>query len=338
MQSLSAVVLAAGKGTRMKSENPKALFPVAGKSILQHIIDTLIDTGVKKIYIVVGYGSDQVQVAVTGPITWVEQREQLGTGHALLQAAPYLSGFSGSLLVVAGDAPLLTSATLSAFIQEHQRGKNAATVLSARVPDPTGYGRIVRDEKGWVTAITEEKDASPKEKGITEINSGAFCYNWGKVSPLLAALTPNNTQGEYYLTDLISLLARQGEKTGAFVARDHNEVAGINDRVQLAWAEGIMRFRINQTLMRSGVSMQDPGAVWIDVDVEIGPDTVIMPNTHIYGDTKIGPKCTIGPDAMITCCQLGRLLSTGVCRSACFAISPRLSSTNFTGASTRVAR
>lgn len=305
MQALSAVILAAGKGTRMKSEKPKVLFPVAGRPMLQHIVDTLLNIGVENIYIVVGYGSDQVQGAIAGPITWVQQREQLGTGHALIQAAPHLRGFTGSLLVVAGDVPLLTSATLCALSQEHHGGGNAATVLSARVPDPTGYGRIVRDDKGWVKAITEEKDASPQEKIINEINSGAFCYNWARVEPLLTALTPNNAQGEYYLTDIISLLVRKGEKTGACVALDYQEVAGINDRVQLAWAEGIMRSRINQALMRSGVSMQDPSTVWIDADVEIGQDTVIMPNTHIYGETTIGSKCTIGPDAMITSCQLG---------------------------------
>lgn len=303
MNSLSAVVLAAGKGTRMKSKTPKVLFSVAGKSILQHIVDTLIDAGVKDIYIVVGYGSDQVQETVTGPITWVMQREQLGTGHALIQAAPHLQDHSGSLLVVLGDTPLLTSRTISDLVELHQTEKHAATVLTARVPDPTGYGRIVR-EGGQVKAIVEEKDASPEEKVITEINSGAFCYDWARVGPLLAKLTPNNTQGEYYLTDIISILVQEGDRTGAFVAGDYREVAGINDRVQLAWAEGIMRTRINQALMRSGVSMQDPGSVWIDAQVEIGPDTLIMPNTHIYGATKIGPNCTIGPDAMLTSCQL----------------------------------
>lgn len=303
MRSISAVVLAAGKGTRMKSQTPKVLFPVAGKAILQHIVDTLTDAGVKNIYIVVGYGSDQVQAAISGPITWVLQREQLGTGHALIQAAPHLQDYSGSLLVVTGDTPLLTSETISNLISLHQRENNAATVLTARVPNPTGYGRIVRDG-GQVKAIIEEKDASPEERAITEINSGVFCYNWARVEPLLAKLTPNNTQGEYYLTDIISLLVQEGDRIGAVVARDHQEVAGINDRVQLAWAEGIMRARINQALMRSGVTMQDPASVWIDAEIEIGQDTIILPNTHICGATKIGSKCTIGPNVMLRSCRL----------------------------------
>jgi bifunctional UDP-N-acetylglucosamine pyrophosphorylase/glucosamine-1-phosphate N-acetyltransferase len=302
MKALRAVVLAAGKGTRMKSQTPKVLFPLAGKSILQHVVDTLTDSGVEDIYIVVGYGSDMVQEAVTGPITWVLQREQLGTGHALLQAAPHLRG-TDTLLVVTGDTPLLTSQTISDLISLHQRENHAATVLTARVPDPGGYGRILR-AGDQVKAIIEDKDASPEERAIAEINSGVFCYNWARVEPLLARLTPNNRQGEYYLTDIMSMLFQEGRKTGAFVARDYQEVAGINNRVQLAWAEGIMRARINEALMLSGVSMQDPGSVWIDAGVEIGQDTVILPNTHIYGATKIGSNCTIGPDAMLRSCQL----------------------------------
>lgn len=305
MKSLAAVVLAAGKGTRMKSEIPKVLFPVAGKPMLQYVIDALTDTGVKDIYIVVGHGSDQVRQTISGPITWVEQKVQLGTGHALAQAAPHLQSYQGNLLVVLGDTPLLTNRTLSAFIEEHLRNKNAATVLSARVSEPTGYGRIIRGDDGWVQAITEEEDANQKERAIDEINSGVFCFNWAEVGPFLARLTTNNTQGEYYLTDIFSLLVLHGEKTGAFVASDYEEVSGVNDRIQLAKAERSMRSRINQDLMRSGVSMQDPSTVWIDAGVKIGRDTMILPNTHIYGETRIGCTCTIGPDAMLKSCQLG---------------------------------
>lgn len=305
MGKITSVVLAAGKGTRMKSETPKVLFPVAGKPMLQHIINVLVAAGIEDIYAVIGYGAEKVQAAISGPITWVQQKEQLGTGHALAQAAENLRGYRGDVLVLAGDTPLLTAATLKDLIAEHTRDKNAATVLSARVPQPAGYGRIVRGSNGSVIAIAEEKDADSKQKQINEINSGAFCFNWSKVESLLDHLSTNNAQGEYYLTDIFSLLVLKGEKTGAFTATDHREILGSNDRVQLAWAEKIMRLRICHDHMRQGVSILDPETTWIDADVEIGAETIIYPNTFIRGATKIGDNCVIGPSATIDCCQLG---------------------------------
>ncbi|MDD4657923.1 MAG: bifunctional UDP-N-acetylglucosamine diphosphorylase/glucosamine-1-phosphate N-acetyltransferase GlmU [Eubacteriales bacterium] len=305
MGKIASVVLAAGKGTRMKSEIPKVLFPVAGKPMLQHIINVLVEAGIEDIYAVIGYGAEKVQAAISGPITWVEQKEQLGTGHALAQAAKNLRGYDGDVLVLAGDTPLLTAATLRDLIAEHARDKNAATVLSARVPQPAGYGRIVRGSNGSVIAIAEEKDADPSQKQINEINSGAYCFNWSKVEALLDRLSTNNAQGEYYLTDIFSLLVLNGEKTGAFAAADHREILGPNDRVQLAWAEKIMRLRICRRLMGQGVSILDPDTTWIDADVEVGVDTFIYPNTFIRGATKIGGNCEIGPNATIDSCQLG---------------------------------
>lgn len=305
MGKIASVVLAAGKGTRMKSEMPKVLFPVAGKPMLQHIINVLVEAGIEDIYAVIGYGAEKVQAAISGPITWVEQKEQLGTGHALAQAAKNLRGYDGDVLVLAGDTPLLTAATLRDLIAEHARDKNAATVLSARVPQPAGYGRIVRGSNGSVIAIAEEKDADPSQKQINEINSGAYCFNWSKVEALLDRLSTNNAQGEYYLTDIFSLLVLNGEKTGAFAAADHREILGPNDRVQLAWAEKIMRLRICRRLMGQGVSILDPDTTWIDADVEVGVDTFIYPNTFIRGATKIGGNCEIGPNATIDSCQLG---------------------------------
>jgi len=304
MKSLTAVILAAGKGTRMKSDIPKVLFPVAGKPMLQHVIDTLGKLGVSDIFVVVGYGAEQVRAAITGPVTWVEQRRQLGTGHALAQAAPELDGV-GDLLVLFGDTPLLTAETLQGLIREHQGRGNAATVLTARVPEPSGYGRIIRGSDGCVRAIVEEKDANPEQKAITEINSGTMCFAWPKVKPVLARLNTDNVQGEYYLTDIFALLVAEGERTGAYLTGDCDEVAGVNDRIQLAWAEKVMRSRINRVHMRQGVTIVDPSTVWIDADVEIGRDTVIMPNTHILGASKIGGRCRIGPNAFLDSCVLG---------------------------------
>lgn len=306
MKKLAAVILAAGKGTRMKSETPKALFPIAGKPMLQHVVDTLGKLDVAETYIVVGHGSSQVRGTIKGLVNWVEQREQLGTGHALAQAFPLLHNFPGEVLILFGDTPLLTSSTLEGLVCEHRRNRNAATVLSAHIPEPLGYGRIIKGDNGCVQAIVEERDADSQQKKINEINSGTFCLDWAKAGPLLERLNTDNAQGEYYLTDIISLLARQGDRTGVYVAEDHREVAGVNDRVQLASAEKILRSRINQELMRGGVSIVDPDRTWIDSDVEIKQDTLIMPNTFILGDTRVGSNCTIGPDVTLDSCQLGR--------------------------------
>lgn len=305
LDRIAAVVLAAGKGTRMKSELPKVLFPVAGKPMLQHIVDTLNDVGITEMYVVVGHGSDKVVETIKGPSAWVEQQEQLGTGHALAQAAVHLHCYPGHVLVLPGDAPLLTASTLRGLLEEHMKSKNASTVLSAQFPEPTGYGRIIRGDNGSVTAIVEEKDADSRQRAIQEINSGTFCFHWPTVGPLLRRLSVNNAQGEYYLTEIVSLLVLQGEKTGAYVTQDAGEVAGVNDRVQLAWVEKALRTRINHRLMRSGVTIVDPDSAWIDTGVKIGADSVVLPNTHIYGETQIGNACIIGPDTTLKSCQLG---------------------------------
>lgn len=305
MGKIAAVVLAAGKGTRMKSETPKVLFPVAGKPMLQHIIDVLDQVRIEDIYAVIGYGADQVRAAISGPIRWVEQIEQLGTGHALAQAAKKLRGYRGDVLVLAGDTPLLTADSLRHLIAEHQEDKNAATVLSARVPQPTGYGRIVRGSNGSIISITEERDADASQKKINEINSGAYCFNWNKVEALLDRLSTNNAQGEYYLTDIFALLVLNGEKTGAYAVADHREILGPNDRIQLAWAEKIMRLRISHRLMQQGISIVDPETTWIDADVQVGAETIIYPNTFLKGGTVIGGSCIIGPNANINSSRLG---------------------------------
>ncbi len=309
MGKVAAVVLAAGKGTRMKSEKAKVLFPLAGRPMLQHIVDILIEIGVDDIYTVVGYEAGTVQASIAGPITWVEQREQLGTGHALAQAAAYLGDFPGVVLVLAGDMPLITEATLKELLTRHAQEGNAATVLSARVPDPTGYGRVVRSADGRLKAIVEEKDADDRQRQVDEINSAIYCFDWGRAGALMSRLGRDNAQGEYYLTEIISLLAGDKDKLGIHVAADHREVMGINDRVQLAQAEKILRRRICHKLMREGVSVLDPDSTWIDADVRIARDTTILPNTQIKGQTTIGGNSVIGPSVTIQASALGE----GVC-------------------------
>lgn len=305
MSKLAAVVLAAGKGTRMKSETPKVLFPVRGKPMLQHIIDTLCQAGVDDIFVVIGHGSELVQSTIQGEITWVEQREQLGTGHAVVQASSHLEGYAGDVLVLTGDTPLLTTATLLDLVAAHRNEANAATILTTHFPDPTGYGRIVRSETGEVLSIVEDKDANSEQKQIAEINSGTYCFQWPVVGPLFNKLSSKNAQGEYYLTDIIELLGQQSSRKGAFSIQDHREVAGVNDRVQLAWVDSIMRARINEAHMKAGVSIINSEATYIDLDVQIGQDSVILPNTSLHAGTIIGGGCTIGPDVTVRSSSIG---------------------------------
>lgn len=304
MGKFAAVVLAAGRSTRMKSQTPKVLFPVAGKPMLQHIVNVLAEAGTDGIRVVVGYKAETVQANIAGPISWVIQKQQLGTGHALAQAGNSLQGHGGSVLVLAGDTPLLTAATLRALVAYHQQNKNAATLLSALVPRPAGYGRIVR-ANAKVIAIVEEKDANEEQKSINEINSGTYCFDWSIVQSYLARLKNNNAQGEYYLTDIFALLVANGEKIGAFAAPDPEETLGLNDRVALALAEKIMRRRICHNLMLQGVSILDPASTWIDAEVQVGPETLIYPNTFIRGSTKIGRGCEIGPNVTIESSSIG---------------------------------
>ena len=303
---LAAVILAAGQGTRMKSHLPKVLFPLAGKPILQHVVDMLVRVGVEKTIIVVGHGSQQVKEQIQGDITWVEQHPQLGTGHALFQARDELAGYSGDVLVLCGDAPLLTPQTVTDFVAAHCDSAADATVLSALMDDPTGYGRILREKGCNVKAIVEQRDASEQHLEIKEINSGSFCFQWQAAVDKLASLDKDNSQGEYYLTDIISSIHRSGGKVEAFPVSDSSEVMGINDRVQLAAAEKIIRRRINAGLMYDGVTIVDPDTTWIDADVRVGRDSVILPNTHIKGKTQAGENCKLGPDSFIEDCVLGQ--------------------------------
>ncbi len=290
---LAAVILAAGKGTRMKSELPKVLHPICGQPMLHYPLQAAKQAGFANLSVVVGHQAEKVQQAFAEQkISWVEQTEQLGTGHALLCAEESLAGFSGTLLLLCGDVPLLQADILQQVLDYHRREKAVVTVLTAEMQDPTGYGRIVRNNE-QVLKIVEEKDASEEQRRITEINTGTYLFDAEFVFSALKNLKTDNVQGEYYLTDVVAAAVSAGKKTRGVTIPDATQMMGINDRRQLAEAEAVMRWHINSDLMLSGVSMIDPTTVYVDSSVEIGPDTLLHPNVQLRGATKIGRNCTV---------------------------------------------
>lgn len=288
----AAVVLAAGEGTRMKSEVPKVLHKICGVPMLGHVISQAKKAGAKRVIVVVGRGAEEVKRAFAEQeVEFVLQAEQKGTGHALMQAEDAVKS-EDTVLVLYGDMPLITAETLKSLFEFHARNQAAATVMTARVKDPSGYGRVIK-EGNRVLAIREEKDASPEERAIDEINSGIYCFNREKVFNALEQVNNDNVQGEYYLTDVVEILNRQGEKVLAFEAQDPDEVQGVNDRNQLAQAQAIMQKRIIRSLMARGVTFLNPDTCVVDEGVEIGRDTVIYPGVILEGKTRIGEGCTI---------------------------------------------
>ena len=291
-----AVILAAGMGTRMRSALPKVLHRAAGDPLVSHVIDAARDAGVSDVVLVVGHGRDLVKAAIGDSVRFVVQEPQLGTGHALQQTLKLLRPVPSRLVVLCGDAPLLTAASISRMLAD---GAGVTiTVLSARVADPTGYGRIVRDETGGVRAIVEESDASEGERAITEINSGLYCFDGRWVAANLDRLE-KSASGEYYLTDLVSLAVKQGLPVRAVLAEAPSEVMGVNDRIQLAEADRTLRERFCLRLLTAGVTVVDPAATYVGKDVSVGQDTVIHPGTHLRGRTIIGSRCEIGPNTII---------------------------------------
>ena len=305
MQEMVAVILAAGKGTRMKSSLPKVLHGVGGKPMLRHVLDASREAGASRTIVVVGFGGDQVAAAMGAGAEYVTQAEQLGTGHALLQTQETLRGFTGTVLLLCGDTPLLRVATLQSLCLSHRQSAAAATVLTAVLPDPAGYGRILRDIDGGVCGIVEQKDSTPAQLNIDEINTGIYCFEAGPLFAALDGLSCNNAQKEYYLTDVLSILAQSGQKVGAVQVTDFQETLGINSRVQLAEAETILRRRKLTELMESGVTVMDPASTFVDTGVAIGRDTILYPFTWIEGDTVIGEACQIGPNTRIADSVLG---------------------------------
>ena len=301
---LETLILAAGKGTRMRSKLPKVLHKVGGKTMLQHVIDAAKKAGSEREIVVIGSGAQVVRETVSG-VEFVVQEEQLGTGHAVLSAKKNFEKSEGTVLILCGDTPLLTSKLLKDFTATHENSKCAATVLTAKMPDAKGYGRIIREEDGTFKKIVEEKDATELEKKIREVNAGAYCFDAKKLFGALEKIKNDNAQGEYYLPDALTILKDAGEKVGAFTAEYADETLGINSRVQLAAADRIFRMKKNHELMDSGVTIIDPNTTFIDYDVKIGQDTIIYPNSYIEGKTVIGEDCSIGPDIRFADMKVG---------------------------------
>lgn len=304
-EKLAAVILAAGKGTRMKSSRAKVLHQVAGRPMVLHPVRTARALGCAPVVLVIGHQGEEVRQALAGePVRFAEQSEQLGTGHALLCAQNELSGFAGDLLLLCGDVPLIRRQTLERLLAFHRTQAAAVTVLTAEMADPHGYGRIVRDGEE-VLRIVEEKDAAAREKSIREVNTGIYVFAAPFVFQALQGVGRENAQGEYYLTDVVAAARSQGRKVRGLPAADPAETMGINDRVHLAEAERIMRRRINRDLMLEGVTLVDPETVFVDAGVQVGSDTVIHPGVHLHGTTRIGRDCVLEPGVMVTDCTVG---------------------------------
>jgi bifunctional UDP-N-acetylglucosamine pyrophosphorylase / glucosamine-1-phosphate N-acetyltransferase len=301
----TAVILAAGESTRMRSSRPKVMHRLCGRPLIDYCVRVCRAVGAR-IVVVVGRGGDEVRAAIgdSPDVTYVDQKERLGTGHALAQARGACPEVGGPLLVVPGDVPLLGPETLRSVLDRHRATGAAATLLTAIVDDPTGYGRLVRSGDRPV-GIVEHRDASPAEREIREINAGVYCFDPLHLWSALAQVTPQNEQGEYYLTDVVGILARDGARVEALAATDPAECLGVNDRKQLARLGAIQRTRILDRLMTAGVTIVDPATTWIDDLVEIGPDTVVHPGVLIEGATVIGAECVIGAGACLTSSRLG---------------------------------
>ncbi|GIQ67276.1 bifunctional UDP-N-acetylglucosamine diphosphorylase/glucosamine-1-phosphate N-acetyltransferase GlmU [Xylanibacillus composti] len=293
------LVLAAGQGKRMKSKLYKVLHPVCGVPMVGHVVNLLESMQTAQNIVIVGHGAEAVQAYLGDRVSYALQAEQLGTGHAVQQAASLLADKEGITVVICGDTPLITKESLDEMIARHQQRGASATILSAQLPDPTGYGRIIRGKDESVLRIVEQKDCSPEEAAICEINTGTYCFDNRKLFEMLPKLTNQNAQGEYYLTDVIGLLQQAGEKVEAYCLKDAAEATGVNDRIALAEVERAMRQRIIEEHMRKGVTVIDPANTYIGPDVEIGADTILYPGVHLTGQTVIGEDCEIGPNCQI---------------------------------------
>jgi bifunctional UDP-N-acetylglucosamine pyrophosphorylase / glucosamine-1-phosphate N-acetyltransferase len=290
-----AIVLAAGQGKRMKSKLYKVLHSVCGKPMVSHVLDTVRGASCERSVVVVGHGAEAVQAVLGNTVEYVIQAEQLGTGHAVLQAESLLGQEEGITVVTYGDTPLVTAETVNALIALHIEQSAAATVLTADVIDPSGLGRIIRGEGGSVLRIVEQKDCSEEEAAIHEINTGTYCFDNRKLFSALREVTNDNAQGEYYVTDVIGILQGRGDRIVACLCEDPEEATGVNDRIALGEAERLMRLRINSNHQMNGVTLIDPQNTYIDANVTIGADTIVYPGSVLRGQTSIGSDCVIGP-------------------------------------------
>lgn len=305
MSNKYAIVLAAGKGTRMKSKLYKVLHPVCGKPMVQHVVDHVKSVGVQNVVTVVGHGAELVKTQLGENSEYALQADQLGTAHAVIQAAPLLKDKEGTTLVICGDTPLITPETIQALFEEHERLQAKATILTAHLEDSTGYGRIIRSIDGSVQKIVEHKDATPEELTVQEINTGTYCFDNKALFEALNEVNNDNSQGEYYLPDVIEILKEKDQIVAAYKTPNFDETLGVNDRYALSMAETLMRKVINKKHMLNGVTIIDPSSTYISADTVIGADTILYPGTMIYGNSIIGSDCVIGPNTEIIDSEIG---------------------------------
>lgn len=333
---LSAVVLAAGHGTRMRSARPKPLHRLCGRPMILHVLDALAELPVTRVVVVVGHRAEWVtktliEHAPPGmAIEFVEQVEQRGTGDAMSVALTGLpdeeDGDDGDVVVLPGDTPLLRPGTLARLVRAHRATDDAATLLTAVLDDPTGYGRVVRGRDDAVARVVEDGDATDAEQEVCEVNTSMYCFKRSILAPSLRRLSPSNAQGEYYLTDVVGVLYEAGHRVGSVVVDDTMEVAGVNDRAQLAVAEAELRDRINERWMRRGVTMWDPVTTYIDVDVTLATDVVLLPGVILQGACVVGEHAELGPDTRLvdTTVGEGAVIASSVCRRSVIGPDARI--------------
>nr|WP_062338887.1 bifunctional UDP-N-acetylglucosamine diphosphorylase/glucosamine-1-phosphate N-acetyltransferase GlmU [Herbidospora sakaeratensis] len=317
----AVIVLAAGEGTRMKSATPKVLHEVCGRTLVGHMLHASRELGPERLIVVVGHAREQVSAHLSADfpdVTPVVQEQQNGTGHAVRMVLENVGVIEGTVLVVYGDTPLLRGSTLAGLLGEHSARGNAVTVLTAHVPDPTGYGRIVRGDDGAVLAIVEHKDATPEQLAIDEMNSGVYAFDGALLADAVKRVSTANSQGEEYLTDVLSILREDGHRVGAHVAADHVEVEGVNNKAQLAFVRRVLNDRILHEHMINGVTIVDPASTWIDADVRLEADAVVHPNTQLHGVCTVGTGAEIGPGCTLTDTVVGAdaVVRNAVCDSA----------------------
>lgn len=306
MHELGVILLAAGQGTRMRSDLPKGLHPLGGKALLLHALGTARQLKPSRIAVVIGHGADRVRQSYSGSdVSWVIQAQQLGTGHAVLCAREAFEDFAGDIVILSGDVPLIREITLRAMVEHHRRKQAAATLLTACLAQPTGYGRILRDNHGALAGVVEEKDASDEQRQIGEVNAGIYVAASSFLFTALGAVKNNNRQGEYYLPDIVTVGLAQKRIIETIGVEDGREMMGVNTREELAFMEKNLRENINKKWMLAGVTLTDPDTTYIDEGVTIGKDTVIGPNTHLKGKTVIGERCQIDGSAFLTDMEIG---------------------------------
>ncbi|PAD19711.1 bifunctional UDP-N-acetylglucosamine diphosphorylase/glucosamine-1-phosphate N-acetyltransferase GlmU [Terribacillus saccharophilus] len=305
MSNRYAVILAAGKGTRMKSKLYKVLHPVMGKPMVQHVTDQLNSLQLDKLITIVGHGAEDVKAQLGDVSEYALQEEQLGTGHAVLQAEEFLKDNEGVTVVLSGDTPLITGQTIQALLNHHEQQGASATVLTAKAPEPAGYGRVIRSDAGEVLRIVEHKDANAEELLVDEINTGTYCFDNKLLFQALHNVSNDNAQGEYYLPDVLELLKKDNKLVTAYQTPDFDETMGVNDRVALSQAEQIMKRRVNEQHMRNGVTIIDPDSTYISTDAVIEQDVTILPNTMILGKTVIKEDAIIGPNSEVKDVTIG---------------------------------